>query len=57
MGGAVATKKSNDSLISVTDTPARETLEGERKMVTALFGAPVAHEDHPQRAMNRRYLL
>jgi class 3 adenylate cyclase len=101
---AVATaKKSNDSPIRVTETPAPENLEGERKTVTALFadikgsteleqdldpeeareivdpalklmidavrrydgyivqstgdgifalfGAPVAHEDHPQRAL------
>ncbi len=96
-------KKSNDSPIRVTETPAPENLEGERKTVTALFadikgsteleqdldpeearaivdpalklmidavrrydgyvvqstgdgvfalfGAPVAHEDHPQRAL------
>jgi class 3 adenylate cyclase/tetratricopeptide (TPR) repeat protein len=96
-------KKSNDSPIRVTGTPAPENLEGERKTVTALFadikgsteleqdldpeearaivdpalkvmieavqrydgyvvqstgdgifalfGAPVAHEDHPQRAL------
>src|SRR3984893_13595750 len=100
---APSAKKSNDSLIRVTDTPAPENLEGERKTVTALFadikgsmdlmedldpeearamvdpalklmidavhrydgyivqstgdgvfalfGAPVAHEDHPQRAL------
>jgi class 3 adenylate cyclase/predicted ATPase len=101
---AVATsKKLNDSAIRVTETPAAENLEGERKTVTALFadikgsteleqdldpeqaraivdpalklmidaarrydgyivqstgdgifalfGAPVAHEDHPQRAL------
>jgi class 3 adenylate cyclase/predicted ATPase len=100
---AASPKKSNDSPIRVTDTPASENLEGERKTVTALFadikgsmdlmedldpeearrivdpalklmmdavhyyggyvaqstgdgifalfGAPVAHEDHPQRAL------
>jgi class 3 adenylate cyclase/tetratricopeptide (TPR) repeat protein len=98
-----ATKKSNDPPIRITDTPAPENIEGERKTVTALFadikgstelmqdldpeearaiidpalrimieaahrydgyvvqstgdgifalfGAPVAHEDHPQRAL------
>ncbi len=96
-------KKSNDAPIRVSETPASENLEGERKTVTALFadikgsmelmedldpeearaivdpalklmidaahryggyivqstgdgifalfGAPVAHEDHPQRAL------
>ena len=96
-------KKSNDSPIRISETPAPENLEGERKTVTALFadikgstelmedldpeearaivdpalklmidavhrydgyivqstgdgifalfGAPVAHEDHPQRAL------
>jgi len=34
---AASTKKSNDSLIRVADSPAREDLEGERKTVTALF--------------------
>src|SRR6267154_6812049 len=99
----VASKKSNDPPIRITDTPAPENIEGERKTVTALFadikgstelmedldpedarfvidpalhlmieavrrydgyvvqstgdgifalfGAPVAHEDHPQRAL------
>src|SRR5208283_1658494 len=98
-----SSKKSNDSPIRVADSPASESLEGERKTVTALFadikgsteleqdldpeearalvdpalklmidavrrydgyivqstgdgifalfGAPVAHEDHPQRAL------
>jgi len=98
-----ASKKSNDPPIRITDTPAPENIEGERKTVTALFadikgstelmadldpeearaiidpalrimieaahrydgyvvqstgdgifalfGAPVAHEDHPQRAL------
>jgi class 3 adenylate cyclase len=100
---AASEKKSNDAPILVTDTPAPENLDGERKTVTALFadikgsmelmedldpeeargivdpalklmigavhrydgyivqstgdgifalfGAPVAHEDHPQRAL------
>jgi class 3 adenylate cyclase/tetratricopeptide (TPR) repeat protein len=100
---AASASKSNDSPIRVAETPAPETLEGERKTVTALFadikgsteleqdldpeearaivdpalklmidavrrydgyivqstgdgifalfGAPVAHEDHPQRAL------
>ncbi len=100
---ATAAKKSNDAPIRVAETPAPESLEGERKTVTALFadikgsteleqdldpeearaivdpalklmidavrrydgyivqstgdgifalfGAPVAHEDHPQRAL------
>ncbi len=100
---AAQTKKSNDSPIHATETPAPENLEGERKTVTALFadikgsteleqdldpeearaiidpalklmidavqrydgyivqstgdgifalfGAPLAHEDHPQRAL------
>jgi len=98
-----SSRKSNDSPIRVADSPASESLEGERKTVTALFadikgsteleqdldpeearaivdpalklmidavrrydgyvvqstgdgifalfGAPVAHEDHPQRAL------
>ena len=105
--GVVATdasaKKSKDSSIRVTELPALENLEGERKSVTALFadikgstefeqdldpeearaiidpalkmmieaarrydgyvqsagdgifalfGAPIAHEDHPQRAIH-----
>src|SRR6266851_3058757 len=29
-----------------------EPADGERKTVFALFGAPVAHEDHPQRALH-----
>ena len=100
---AVAAKKSDESQIRIADVPASESLEGERKTVTALFadikgsmeliedldpeearaivdpalklmidavhhyggyivqstgdgifalfGAPVAHEDHPQRAL------
>jgi hypothetical protein len=104
--GAVSLKKSNDSLIRVTEDPVAEHVEGERKTVTALFadikgsmelmedldpeearaivdpalrlmmdavhhyggyvaqstgdgifalfGAPIAHEDHPQRAPTRR---
>src|SRR5216683_2133542 len=100
---AASAKKSNDPPIRVVETPAPENLEGERKIVTALFadikgstalmegldpeaahaivepvlrlmieavhryegyvarstgdgifalfGAPVAHEDHPQRAL------
>src|SRR5271155_6171426 len=34
---AASAKKANDSRIRVTDTPAAENLEGERKTVTALF--------------------
>ena len=100
---AVSARKSNDAPIGVVETPAAESLEGERKTVTALFadikgsteleqdldpeearaivdpalklmidavrrydgyvvqstgdgifaifGAPVAHEDHPQRGL------
>jgi class 3 adenylate cyclase len=100
---AASAKKSDDSQIRVADTPAAENIEGERKIVTALFadltgstelmreldpeearaivdpalklmidsvrhydgyivqstgdgifalfGAPLAHEDHPQRAL------
>ena len=100
---ATSARKSNDLSIRVADTPASDSLEGERKTVTALFadikgsmelmedidpeearaivdpalklmidavhrydgyivqstgdgifalfGAPVAHEDHPQRAL------
>ena len=100
---AASPKESNDSLIRVAEAPASDSLEGERKTVTALFadikgsmelmeeldpeqarsivdpalklmmdaarrydgyivqstgdgifalfGAPVAHEDHPQRAL------
>src|SRR5215469_8472198 len=101
--GLTSVKKSADGPIRISDTPAPETLDGERKVVTflfadikgsmdlmegldpeearaivdpalklmmeavhhyggyvaqptgdgifAIFGAPVAHEDHPQRAL------
>src|SRR5262249_34376549 len=101
--GTASAKKSDQTRIHATETPAPENLEGERKTVTALFadikgsmdlmedldpeearaivdpalklmmeavhhyggyvaqstgdgifalfGAPIAHEDHPQRAM------
>jgi class 3 adenylate cyclase/tetratricopeptide (TPR) repeat protein len=101
--GVASAKKSNDAPIRVAETPAAESLDGERKTVTALFadikgsteleqdldpeearaivdpalklmidavrrydgyvvqstgdgifalfGAPLAHEDHPQRAL------
>ncbi|HKV55114.1 MAG TPA: adenylate/guanylate cyclase domain-containing protein [Candidatus Binataceae bacterium] len=103
MPAPASAKKSNDAPIRVTDSPAADSLEGERKIVTALFadlkgstelletldpeegraivepllrimseavrryegylvrttgdgifalfGAPVAYEDHPQRAL------
>ena len=100
---AASTKKSNDDLVRIVEAPPAQDIEGERKMVTALFadikgsteleqnldpeearaiidpalkimidaarrydgyvqstgdgifalfGAPLAHEDHPQRALH-----
>jgi len=52
--------------VKAEQADASTPLDGERKTVTALFGAPVAHEDHPQRALYaalrmqeelKRYLL